>query len=540
VRRAVRWTLIGAGIAAVLVVAALAAVPYLVDTPRVQALVASSVSQALGRRVAFAGVSVAVLPLPAVVLRDLQVAEDPAFGPGPFLTIDRAEVRLRLWPLLLLRVELGDFVLKKPAISLVQRADGRWNISSLGAAPEPRAGGRARPGGGGGGAAGALLGSRVRIADGQVTYERRARGAAARYRVEGLDFTLTGAVGGGLAFRGDGTVRPGDLAVRISEGTVGPAAGRALHDAPVRARVTLDAKNVHDLVAPVAGAEPVVAGGLRGSLAVSGTVGDPVVSGEVALTDASVTRTNPECPAPKRRTLTLGTVRMTAGWEGARVTGRPLAAAIGGGAVTANLTATLDGGIRVELDDLAVRALPLETVLVDFLCQGYAVTGPLDLTGRASARLGDVWRTLGGQGQLRIGPGRIVGARALALLGGVVRLGGAVSSLLSADLPPSLFASPLEFDSITGTYRVTDGVVTTRDLLYTSRAMKVAVAGSYTLATGALDLDVVVDHGRGQVKARVTGTTASPSIRVAPATILRDLEPGKVERSLRDLLKQFR
>jgi uncharacterized protein YhdP len=101
-------------------------------------------------------------------------------------------------------------------------------------------------------------------------------------------------------------------------------------------------------------------------------------------------------------------------------------------------------------------------------------------------------------------------------------------------------SSPLEFESITASYQIVDGVATTRDLLYTSRAMKVGVSGQYALATGAMNLDVVVNHGRGQMTAKLTGTSSSPSIRLAPSSLARDLDADKVQRGLQDLLKRFR
>jgi hypothetical protein len=38
----------------------------------------------------------------------------------------------------------------------------------------------------------------------------------------------------------------------------------------------------------------------------------------------------------------------------------------------------------------------------------------------------------------------------------------------------------------------------------------------------------------------VTGTAASPSIRVDPSALVRDLDRKKVESGLKDLLKRFR
>jgi AsmA protein len=537
VRRLARWLAVGLLVLVVLAAVLLAAVPYLVDVPRIQGLIAHSASQALGRPVKFSGVSISVFPLPAVVLEDLEVAEDPAFGGGPFLRVDRAEVRLRLWPLLLLRVELGDFVLQKPSIALIKRADGRWNIASLGAAGEPRGPSRPRSGGGGGAATGAVLGSRVKVDDGVITYESRGGGRAARYRIEDLDLTVRGGRLP-LAFEGDATVKPGDLDVKISDGTLALDGARTIQGAAVRARLALDGKNVRDLVAVALGPEPAITGGVTGALSVGGTVGDPRATGDLQLTGMQVSQTTAACPEPKRRTLDLGTVKVNAAFEGARATGRPVTASLGGGTITGNVALGLDGGMRVEVADLGIKGVPVERVLVDFLCQGYAVTGPLDLSGGAAARLADVWRTLDGQGQVRIGPGRVVGRQALTLLGHVARTGGGVSSLLRGEAPATA-GSPLDYDSITATYTIAGGVVTTRDLVFTSRALRMAAAGTYALASGAMNLDVTLRHGSGELRAKVTGSAASPSISIAPESVVRGLDEEKVQKGLQELLKRF-
>src|SRR5712664_180121 len=99
-----RW--IAAALAALLVLAlaAAVAVPYVVDAPRVQALIARSAR---------------VLPLPAVRLKNLEVAEDPRFGTKPFLTMETGSFRLRLLPLLRGRVEFGELVLERPQVALI-------------------------------------------------------------------------------------------------------------------------------------------------------------------------------------------------------------------------------------------------------------------------------------------------------------------------------------------------------------------------------------------------------------------------------------
>jgi hypothetical protein len=51
---------------------------------------------------------------------------------------------------------------------------------------------------------------------------------------------------------------------------------------------------------------------------------------------------------------------------------------------------------------------------------------------------------------------------------------------------------------------------------------------------------MTVSHGRGELKAKVTGSAASPSIRVDPATILRGVDPGKVEKGLGELFRRIK
>jgi hypothetical protein len=542
VGRLVKWALGIVVALVVLIVVALAVVPYLVDTPRIQAYIANSATQTLGRPVKFSSVSLRVLPLPAVELHELEVAEDPKFGTTPFLKLKTGRVRLQLLPLVSGRVELGDIVLDKPVVTVVQAADGRLNISTLGTSPPPKpAGEPAKPAepsrpGGGPGATAALPISRVLIEDGVVTYVAHGKGEAlTQYRVEGLSVTLTGG-GTQIAFKGDAKVQPGALSLKLSDGVVALNGTRPLTEASLRGKVGIDAKDIKDLAAVAAGPAPALGGGLKGTLALGGTVGAPTAAGDLQLSPLTVTQTNPNCPEPKRRTLTLPTVKLNVSWQEQRLTARPLNAALGDGTVTTQLTVALGRAIHVQLADLAIKTLPLEKVLVDYLCQGYAITGPLDLTGALAFDVHDMLGTLSGPGQMKIGRGKVVGSQALALIGSVVRVGGAISSLLSADLPTQMFDSPLEFDSITGTYQITNGVATTKDLLYTSRAMKVAIAGDYGLATGRMNLDMTVNHGRGEIKAKVTGTTSSPSVRVAPSTLVN---PEKAQKGIQDLLKRF-
>src|SRR4029453_17283952 len=253
-RRWVKWGLAAGAVVLLLVAGAAVAVPLLVDTPRIKAYVASTASQALGRPVKFSGLSIRVLPLPAIELRDLEVAEDPKFGATPFLKLERGLIRLQLMPLLTGRIELGDVLLRKPAVTIVQTADGRLNIASLGTTAEPR--GPSRPGkgsGGGSSAAGAALATRISIDHGTVTYVARGAGdRVAQYRLEGLDLKLTSG-GTQIAFKGDARLLPGAVALKVTDGVVSLSPGRTLTDAPLRAKVAIDGTDIRDLTGVAVG-----------------------------------------------------------------------------------------------------------------------------------------------------------------------------------------------------------------------------------------------------------------------------------------------
>ena len=226
---------------------------------------------------------------------------------------------------------------------------------------------------------------------------------------------------------------------------------------------------------------------------------------------------------------------MTARWAERTLLGRPLEAKVAGGTVSANVTVTIDHGLRAVLSDISVRGLSLAPILVEFLCDGYAVTGRLDLSASLTVRTPDVLRSSSGDGRFSIGRGRVVGPSALRLFRDVVKTADLAASVVGEDLP-----SPFEFESIAGSYRIRDGVVTTRDLLYTGQGFTVTASGDYALATDGLNVDLLLRRRREQMRARVTGTSAAPVLRVDVLGTLREVESKKLERGLHDLLRRFR
>jgi uncharacterized protein involved in outer membrane biogenesis len=258
-----KWVLIGIGVLLLLAVALLLAVPYLVNTSGVQAAIAHSASQALGRPVSFASLSLALLPLPALRLTDLRVAEDPKFGPTPFLTVGEGRLGLRLWPLLRGRVEVTELTLERPRLSLIHESGGRWNIASLGA----RAGGVSPAVKSDGAPPGrSLLSpiSRIRVVDGSLSYQAlsRRRGGAGSgtlftFSLGGLRFTASGTgFGAPIHFDGETRVTPGDLRLKIEKGSLIPAAGLSLVESALKADDEVQAEEIAEFVRALLGPFP--------------------------------------------------------------------------------------------------------------------------------------------------------------------------------------------------------------------------------------------------------------------------------------------
>ncbi len=526
-----KWLAIIVGALALLVVAAALALPFVLDTPALQAYVSQAATQSLGRPVKFASLSISALPLPTVRLRGLQVAEDPAFGTGSFLTVGEGRIGIRLWPLFAGRVEMADLTLEEPRIALVEDAAGNWNLATLGPAA---AGGSARSGAGkSGSAAGAVLLARVNIVNGAVQYHRQgAKGGDVR--LERVNLTVSqGALGDGLRASGTAVGQPGAVRLSISDASLSPGGARTFSEAPFKVSIDVEAQDVAALSGAFLTA-PDVAGPMKGRLELKGTPARPAVSGLFNFERLTLSEERARCAAPKRRQLVFEDLRVPVSLTPAAVDSAPVQARVARGTVSARASVALGAAPLVTVKEINVKGLELGPVLVDYLCDPFAVSGPLDLTGEASLRTADPWRTLNGAGRLRIGPGKVVGAELLGLVNSMVGLADEVTAALRSGRPPRLRDPAVNFDSITATYTITNGVVRTEDLLYQGGKTRVAAAGTYGLADGRVAMDVTLTEGSNQLKGKVSG--AAGSLRVVPTGVkLQDTK--KLKKLLDQILR---
>ena len=135
------------GAMAALTVMALAAVVLLVNPNEYKPRIVATVEHATGRELILQGdIKLSVFPWLALELGPASLGNPPGFAAQPLLSFSRASLRIRLWPLLSKRLEVGRVEVDGLDLRLIQNSSGRGNWEGLGppggeAAPPNPAGG---------------------------------------------------------------------------------------------------------------------------------------------------------------------------------------------------------------------------------------------------------------------------------------------------------------------------------------------------------------------------------------------------------------
>ncbi len=128
-------------IAAVIVfvlVAALAAVPFLVDKQSLKTKLVTEAEGVLHRRMSVQDVEITVFTGLGVRLNRAVIFDDLRFANAPFVALSSITVRPRLLPLLRGSVELASIELEQPEIRLIQNPQRVWNFETIGAPADGR------------------------------------------------------------------------------------------------------------------------------------------------------------------------------------------------------------------------------------------------------------------------------------------------------------------------------------------------------------------------------------------------------------------
>ncbi|UEM22636.1 AsmA family protein [Skermanella mucosa] len=185
-----RKFLIGLALVAVVLVAVVVAVPFLVPVEQYKGRIEAEVAQRTGREFRIQGpMSLSLLPTLAIELNDVSFAGPPGARTPEMVRLGQLELELKPWPLLRGEVQVDTLVLREPRIALEVDAQGRpnWVLDQSPAADQPAPAG---PGDGQEQTAGVpdiRLGE-VELVDGRVSYfDARTQ---ALHEVTDVDVTL--------------------------------------------------------------------------------------------------------------------------------------------------------------------------------------------------------------------------------------------------------------------------------------------------------------------------------------------------------------
>ena len=131
VKKTVKYSLV----LLVLLVVALLAAPFLIDTNHYKDLILEKAEHMMGRRIEMGALHVSFFPWVGVRVDDVHIANPQGFPNTDFLQVKSLDVRLALLPLLRKHIEIRRFVLDSPQLMLERDASGAGNWKGLFAAP---------------------------------------------------------------------------------------------------------------------------------------------------------------------------------------------------------------------------------------------------------------------------------------------------------------------------------------------------------------------------------------------------------------------
>lgn len=153
----------------------------------------SKAEQSIGRAVSVDEIGVTLRGGVGIRLKNLKLADDPAFSENSFIEAADLQVNAKLWPLLKKRFEVKRAVLHSPTIRIIRNEEGVFNFNSMNRSAQPGAPGSREKGDTVQTTASPLVIALIDLDDGTIEYEDR--GARQSFsitrvdtRIENIDF----------------------------------------------------------------------------------------------------------------------------------------------------------------------------------------------------------------------------------------------------------------------------------------------------------------------------------------------------------------
>src|SRR5450631_3314414 len=116
----------------VIVFAAAAVLPRMLNVNRYRDRIQTELQTTLGRQVQLGQMSLGLLP-PTFKVQNAVIGEDPKYDSGmPFAQTAELNVRVKLMPLFSKQVQVESLTMVRPKVELIRGANGAWNFSTIG------------------------------------------------------------------------------------------------------------------------------------------------------------------------------------------------------------------------------------------------------------------------------------------------------------------------------------------------------------------------------------------------------------------------
>lgn len=127
--------MIAVTLVALLLVLLILSLPFLLDLNRYRDHYLPILEQVLHRKVDVQDVQLTLYPTLGVELREVVIADDPAFSSGPFLTIPSMQVAVQWKPILQRRIQIDRVTVEGATVQVIRSTNGNFNISTIGKVP---------------------------------------------------------------------------------------------------------------------------------------------------------------------------------------------------------------------------------------------------------------------------------------------------------------------------------------------------------------------------------------------------------------------
>jgi uncharacterized protein involved in outer membrane biogenesis len=216
--------MVAVAIGLILLVLIVLSLPFLLDLNRYRDHYVPILEQVLHRTVEVQDVQLTLYPTLGVQLREVMIADDPAFSSKPFLTIPSVQVAVQWRPLLQRRIEVESVLVESPIVQVIRSSTGELNVSTMGSVPT--SGGGATEKSETQDSASPLLGvlavKQLSFSGGILQFEDRNHQPSKRYQIDNLALdTESVAIGETALMRIQGMLMPYQIPLDVT-GRLGP------------------------------------------------------------------------------------------------------------------------------------------------------------------------------------------------------------------------------------------------------------------------------------------------------------------------------